>query len=261
MLKLVINLERSFERLSHMQVQFVALGIGGGWHRVAAIDGRKLSLNQIKRSASNIRDISKIICPRALSVEEIGAFLSHRKCWKQLVNSNETWALIMEDDIVFSHRAKEYLLDSSWIPLGVDIVQLFIFTKTWEAKVDKNGFKLRNGDRLFHPYYPPPVGAQAYCISRRAAKEALKLSKKIMAPVDEFLFNPISDFASYFPVYRLNPAIAMPLDNKFPSTIGVVRDKYPHSNLVRFHPLRIMKTLQFRLNTIGRTRSETFIFL
>ena len=258
MLKFVINLSRAQNRWVHMQRELGRLGIQA--QRVEAIDGRLLSPASVASLTAPLTDISKISCPRELSLGEIGAFLSHRECWKLLLDSDETWALIMEDDLGFSDRAKHYLCSSDWIPKGLDLIQVFLLKKQWQAVVDKRPIRLSSGDCLWHPYKPSPVGSQAYFISKNAARLALSLSSKIMAPVDEFLFNPISDFARQFPVYRLNPSIVIPLDEELPSTIAVNTEDYQYSKRIQNHPIRKFRKLQVRLKRLIFGKKEMFIF-
>ena len=258
MLRFVINLDKATNRWTHMQRALSRFDIE--FERISAIDGRRISKDDLAALVPPLNDLSKIICPRAVSPAEIGAFLSHKNCWKKLVDSGENWALIMEDDINFSSRARSYITSIDWIPQGLDIIQLFVFRQNWKAKVGKNKIRLSSGDMLLRPYKPSPVGAQAYFISRQAAESALEMSCKIMAPVDEFLFNPMSDFATRYPVYRLNPAVVMPLDDELPSTIGLNKTDYPFSKWIRNHPLRKIKQLQLRCRILCFSESAEFTF-
>lgn len=258
MLRFVINLDRATDRMDHMRRAIANLGIDV--ERVSAVDGKKLSPEHLKELQTPVHDISKIICPRTLTSGEVGAFLSHQECWKRLVNSDQKWALILEDDLAFSPRAKTYFETTEWVPSGIDLVQFFLFRRNWTAKVDKKIIKLVNGDSLSHPYKPSPVGAQAYLISRNAAENALKLSQTMMAPVDEFLFNPVSNFARKFPVYRLNPAVVIPLDDKLPSTIDAKKEDVSISLMMKYHPQLRLRRLQLRFKVFFNSKNEHFIF-
>ena len=258
MLRFVINLDRATDRWVYTQYSLTKNKIEA--QRVSAIDGRKLSPEQLNSLVPDLEDISKILCPRAISPGEIGAFLSHKECWRRLVSSEHNWALIMEDDLCFSSKAVDFMSTTSWIPKGINLVQLFVFKEKWEAIVDKKSFMVSNDAVLYHPYKPNPIGSQAYFISKKAAQCALNLSEKLMSPVDEFLFNPISDFARAFPVYRLNPAVVRPLDDRLPSTIGVNPESYPRSIWIQNHPLRRLRKLQIRLLTTLKGKKVTFRF-
>ena len=114
----------------------------------------------------------------------------------------------MEDDIEFSNRALCYLNDDQWIPGRGHLIQLSTLHPQPRKAIVSKLFLFPNGDRLVHPFTPIPLGTQAYIISREAAQYALKLSQSLIpAPVDVFLFHPLSIFSMKYPVYNLNPAI------------------------------------------------------
>ena len=236
MLHLVINLDRSPDRWASVNAQLAAHGILA--QRVPGIDGRRLESAFVRRITPSLSHFSKTEFPRELSLGEIGCFLSHRKCWERLVESQEEWALIMEDDIIFSKRAASYIRSPDWIPEGLGLVQIFLFGRTWKAKVEKERIALPGGDELLRPLKPYPVGCQAYFISRQVAAQALEQTLRLTMPVDEFLFSPMSRFARRHPVWRLNPAVVTTAP--FETTIGTTeRWETPRSSpLARYHPVR-----------------------
>lgn len=228
--------------------------------RVSAIDGQMLGSDEIKKITPPLTDITKISCPRELLPAEIACFLSHRKCWQKLVDSNEQWALILEDDIDFSDRAEHYLSDVDWIPQGTHIVQLHIWGKQWESQIDSKKFILQNGDELLHPCYPKALGTQAYFISRVAAEEALRLSKKISSPVDNFLSGDFSPLSCTFPTYRLNPAVVTTAD--FPSLINTAQTikSLPYSKRIKNHPLRRWGKIKLHIYCFLFTKHQIFSY-
>lgn len=237
MLRLVINLDRSPERWQMMKNSLENLGVTA--ERVSACEGKKLSQDEIKALVPPLDDIAKINCPREILPNEIGCFLSHKKCWQKLVDSEENWALILEDDIKFSSRANYYIKDTNWIPEGVDIVQLHLWGKSWETRInDKENITLKSGDELVHPIHPPALGTQAYFISKRAARDALQFSERLSCPVDNFLAGIYSRFSKLHPTYRLNPAVVTTTD--LPSSIGTKEAirLLPYSKKIKNHPLR-----------------------
>lgn len=201
MLRFVINLDHSVQRWESIKNKLDKFNIY--YERVSAVDGRKLDINKL----GVIAKVNNLLCQREITPGEIGCFLSHRMCWEKLSASNYDFALIMEDDILFSDRAGKYISNTTWIPQGIDLIQLStLFSKPYSAKVG-NIHTLNASEQLIHPLSPVPWGTQAYLISRKAAQEAVRMSEKICAPVDDFLFNPLSLYALKFPVFRLNPAI------------------------------------------------------
>lgn len=257
MLRFVINLDRSADRLSFMTQQLDELGVS--FSRISAVDGKMLSSEERRSLEPSVFSLSRAAFPRSLSSAEVGCFLSHRKCWKAITESDEDWGLIMEDDIIFSPSATYFIKDHFWIPNGIDILQLFIVDDTWNAKVSPKKYFLKGIEyHLSHPLKPTPVGGLAYIMSRKAALHALKLSERLVAPMDEFLFSPYLQFARAFPVWRLNPAIAKHAETV--STIGNHRlDETKTSLFWRTHPYRFY--LRMRLSIARRnTVSEKFIF-
>ena len=219
MLRLVINLDRCEERLRSMNTKLETFNLD--FQRVSAVDGRCID-ESTKAKLTEKKNFSKyILCRRELESSEIGCFLSHAKCWEKLLMSQEKYALIMEDDIQFSNRSYDYINNEKWIPGGGHIIQLSTLHPQPRKAIVNKICPLPNGDSLVHPITPITWGTQAYVISREAAGYALKISKSsIPAPVDAFLFHPLSTLSLRYPVYKLNPAIIIHDEiNSFESTI------------------------------------------
>lgn len=241
-LRLVINLDRSKERLESVSKQLSAQGLS--FQRIPAVDGRKLSPEQLSRLEAPYNAPEKFVFRKALWPTEIACFLSHAACWEKLVNSNCDWALIMEDDIVLSPRFKLFAASSEWIPHGVRVIQLHGFRQTFTVG---DGYPVHDTE-LLRIIRPTPLGSLAYLIHREAVAYALATYMPIPAPVDDWLFCPYSDFAKRFPPHRLLSACATTLDA--PSDIGdrTNRRRLPTSVKVRL--LRALKSGGYRLATM-----------
>lgn len=223
MLKLLINLDRSTDRLNRMKDQLNKLGIE--YSRIDAIDGSKLSDNQISQITYPLSHYeSKFRFTRELTRGEIGCFLSHRKCWSELLRSNHRFALIMEDDIKISSCAAPYLCSTTWIPADVDICQLSSLKNQLRGKISPQIIEIDSNLKLVAPLLPPPLGCQCYIISKRAAKVALSLSEKLPAPVDDFLFTLWFDIANEFTIWRTAPTLVIP-QQEVESEIGDRKQK------------------------------------
>lgn len=133
----------------------------------------------------------KLLAQEIFQKRKLDVIYHTKKCWEKLINSSSDWGLILEDDITIFPSASKYIESPSWIPKGIDLVQIFIPTNPWLALVDKKNIKLLNNATLYHPLKPSPIGCLAYFISKKAAKEAIEHSQKLSMPVDEFLF-PLS---------------------------------------------------------------------
>ena len=203
MLTLLVNLAESQERLTKMNTTLKRLGIN--YERVEAING-KLLPQEIKKEITypyNHFD-TRVRFTRELTDGEIGCFLSHRACWAKLVDSNENFALIMEDDIEISKLATKYLLNSNWIPSSVDICQLSCLEASQKGRIKDKTLYIDETISLVAPLYPIPLGCQCYLISKQAATKALSLSEKLPCPVDDFLFSPWFSMAKIFTIWRPN---------------------------------------------------------
>lgn len=211
MLRLVVNLNRSPERWKAIKAQLDCLQIPV--ERLEAVDGKLLSEEEVEKLTSSVH----FSMGRELGRGEIGCFLSHRKCWKRLLDSDEKYALVMEDDLILSDRSPKFMLSDDWIPDACDLIQLFISPNRKKYVCCHKGCGLVTGDQLWIPVSPTPIGTLAYIISREAAKVALEESQTFNLPVDEFLFVR-SLVAERFPCYRLNHAVVKLAD--IPSEIN-----------------------------------------
>ncbi len=206
MLCFVINLDSSKERFEAVKTRLSELNVK--FERISAVDGRKLSRAQREQITYPLCNKKAYIrFTRTLSPGEIGTFLSHRKCWQMLLDSQEDRAIIMEDDCVLSDRAAQYLQTDSWIPEGVDLLQLHSHLPQVKMHIRKETLSLPTGDLLIAPL-DMALGAQCYFISRKAAERAMELSQIFPAPVDDFLFTLKFEIANEFTVWRLQPSVA-----------------------------------------------------
>lgn len=228
----VINLDRSFERLQNMAQLLNKMGLS--FVRVPAVDGNLIEAQSFC-STPNWR------YPYVMTNGEIGCFLSHRRCWESLVESGEEWALILEDDCLFSDRARNYMSSTSWIPNGVDIVQLF---HTQHLTVYKETLEIQS-NQLLKLRASSPVGAFAYLISRRAAQRALDLSVTVDGPVDNFLHGDFFPLSQSYPTWRLKFGVVR-VDDKT-TTIEGRSQKNRMMNKYRLHPQRLLKKLCLKI--------------
>src|SRR5882757_3398014 len=94
---LVINLDRSSDRLAYVAAEFEGIGIS--FERIAAVDARArpdlASMQQLTGHASQSR----------LTNGEIACLLSHRACWSAIAAGEEAYVAVFEDDVVFTSEA------------------------------------------------------------------------------------------------------------------------------------------------------------
>ena len=218
MLRFVINLDSSKDRFNSISKRLGELGVS--FERISAIDGRKLPSEQIEELTYPYNHFeSRVRFPRELTKGEVGCFLSHRKCWQRLLESDEQWALIIEDDIKISDSASPFMTSTDWIPSNVDICKLSSSVPVEHGRILEETITLDGGISLVAALSPPPLGTQCYLISRKAAKTALDLSERLPAPVDVFLFSRLFEFPNVYTIWRVAPTLVVP-NEEIESDIG-----------------------------------------
>jgi len=183
---LVINLDRSVDRLAAATAEFSRIGID--FERVAGVD----AMNGVPFTSP------------PLTETEICCFLSHRRCWKAIADGPDQYGAIFEDDVVFSHDAGGVLADDTWIPPGADIIKLETFFS--RVRLGSRHVPVRNGysaRRLLGQH----LGSCGYVISKRAAHSLFRNTGRFKAPVDVALFSPSQMTAARNTIYQLMPAL------------------------------------------------------
>ncbi len=180
---LVINLDRSKDRLVQVTSEFARIGVA--FERIAAVDAAGISK-----------------APR-LTGAETACFRSHQLCWRMIADGSQPYGAIFEDDVVFGHDASSLLRSTSWVPKDADVVKLETFLDP--VRIDRQRHEVAHGysvTRLFGRHH----GAAAYILSKSAAKKLLRLTKHLRSPVDNALFDPATLTFVRLTVYQMVPA-------------------------------------------------------
>lgn len=193
---LVINLDRSTDRLAHVTAEFERAGVA--FERVAAVDALALpdlgSMPVRKRPVSQTR----------LTDGEIACLLSHRACWSAIAAGDDAYVAIFEDDVMLSEKTGPLLAGRGWIPADADIVKLETFLHRTIVGVKQvaagHGF---SASRLYDVH----MGSAGYIVSKKAAGALLGATQEICVPVDHVLFNPKLETSPGKVVYQLWPAL------------------------------------------------------
>lgn len=234
----LINLDRSTDRLKAITSVLNELTIP--FERVSAVDASQIENEELYSTTHS----PSLNYPRLLSKGEIACFLSHRKCWQKLLDSNEKWAVILEDNCEFSISSAKYLKSLDWIPRECKLIH---FSYTVNELFYRDEIRVQD-NILIKTECSSPMGTSAYAISREAAKRALELSQTISEPVDNFLFGMFSDFSREVPCWRTTNCVVKRADVK---TVidGRVRNgsRTKSSSLFSIHPLRLFQKIQISL--------------
>lgn len=257
MLRFVINLDRSKDRLKYISGLFAEMNLR--FIRMPGVDGKKLNDEKIKELTPPLASLSKACFPREISKSEIGCFLSHRKCWQSLVDSGEKWALVMEDDILFSNDAKKYIETDNWIPAECQLVQLSVSNGGRVYTVHKKQLTTSFGSKLYLAMKPHTMGTGAYFISKEAAQDAINLSQKILTSVDEFLYSPLGDFGLKHDTWKIYPPLVTNNEN-IETTQSIPENQKKSPIWVRVYPKRIYRKIKLSLRRRLAKEKINFIF-
>lgn len=172
----VINLDRSIERLKHASQQLQGVGID--FTRIVAVDGRKLSDNDINSVYDAQQNRERFYAP--LTRGEIACYMSHRKAWQQLLDSDAEAAVIVEDDIIVSSDFAQLSTAIASLPGDWDLLKL---AQPFKPKQSNKLADLGTFTLVDYRTDKPPMGACGYVISRSGATKLLA-RKSFFRPVD-----------------------------------------------------------------------------
>lgn len=172
---LVINLDRSTERLASATVAFGAFNLP--FRRLSAVDAAALTSEQIDKAYDADNNRRHYFAP--LHVGEIACFMSHRLAWRELLASDAPFAAVFEDDAVPSVRLPGVLDGLMRRSSGWDIVKLH--GSSSEAAVSLG--PIAEGTDLVRPWLVSLSGA-AYCVTRAGAGKLLRGTVPFYRPLD-----------------------------------------------------------------------------
>jgi len=202
----VINLDRSPARLQRMADRLNS--IGAAFERMPAVDGRLLSDYEIRNVYKPVAGAD------SLAPEEIGCFLSHRKCWERIASRPDAYGCVFEDDMLISKQAAPFLgEDTGWIPGGADIVKIeTVGGRVWldRAVTPMPGAFTLALLRSFH------FGCGGYIVSKAAAERLLATTRVFSDPVDHVVFNSACGIADSLKSYQVIPALCVQTKNFYP---------------------------------------------
>ena len=183
----IINLERSTVRKAYMDALLAEYKDIFDIDYVPAIDGRLMS----ESVRENVFDYGRSLLHygRRMNAGEVGCALSHRKCYTEMLDANDLYCLILEDDV--------YVVR--------DLHQLDIEAIDALANSPKPRVIYLSGDYWYFrkkslmPVYSA-VGAYAYIINRAAAELILSIDKPYSVADDWMVYKRLG-----VRLYAVNP--------------------------------------------------------
>ena len=211
----VINLKRRKERAIYMRSVCGVLGLQ--CELVNAIDGQLLDKQYlIESKISVMKGYLDPFHKRPMTYGEIGCFMSHYNIWLDILNKNQKWSIVFEDDVRFEKDfiAKFKKMFNSILENDDDDNQIdFIYLgRKREGKAEEEVWF--NNYTVYPTYSYWTIG---YLISLNGAKKLIE-SQPLdqMIPVDEYLpilYNkhPNTNWSQHFKKRNLNALSAYPV--------------------------------------------------
>nr|WP_292766256.1 glycosyltransferase family 25 protein [Mesorhizobium sp.] len=171
---LVINLDRSPDRLAFMAKQLDDLGIS--FIRLSATEGASITDVEFDRLAGTYM--------RPITRSELGCLMSHVRAWRHCIERDEP-VLVLEDDAFLSERLPAFLTEFE--RLGLQGV-INLETRGVGKRVSKGppAAVLESAVRLYR-LFVDPGGTAGYIVTPGAARTLVELSKTYAAPSDAFI--------------------------------------------------------------------------
>lgn len=188
----VINLDRHKDRLDWFMENASRVGLSVS--RLTAFDAAAASNEQ---TIANFRNGDS-----PLSNGEVACFLSHRKAWQMLIDSDADYMAIFEDDAHLSEDLAQLLI-VDLIPRNVHLLR--IEEPCGKASITRSPLHHISGRRI-HRILTRAYGTAGYIISRTCAADLLERTKTGKQPVDVFLFDDRSEVFKTYTIYQIVPA-------------------------------------------------------
>jgi glycosyl transferase, family 25 len=179
----IINLDRHSERLAHMREQLSGIP----FERISAIDGAT--------AAPTVRGLSRF---------EMACLESHRTAWRRFLDTSDTHACVLEDDVHVRPDFAETVRSEAWIPADAHSVKLDTYFQ--EVKLGKRQKTIAG--REIARLYSRHESAAAYVVTRAGALRYLEMSASAKVPADYCVF-PRNPRRLGLRIYQMIPAVAI----------------------------------------------------
>ena len=141
-----------------------------------------------------------------LSAGEVACYLSHYCLWQQVVEQQQPYLMVFEDDIYFSKSADAVLNNLDWLPSNFDVIKLetmyeeVILSKSVNVVLMHGVYQMQSSH----------MGTAGYIISQIGAKKLMMMTQEfgIERPVDHIMFEKFIEQKNS-KVYQVNPALCI----------------------------------------------------
>ncbi|OCJ02708.1 glycosyl transferase [Rhizobium sp. AC44/96] len=220
-----INLERCPDRRLHMDAMLAAQGLK--FRRVPAIDGSQLKLPVAGFDEQGY----KLRHGRKPNPFEIGCYLSHLACARELLETQKAYALILEDDLAFPADILELLSAALEDASSWDILRLSTVNKGRKYIV-----KRLTAARGLAVSLTREKGSGAYIINRRAAAWITEQLNPMRLPYD--LAFDLEHFAGLKALFVAPVPVLQTADRHSFIQNGLRQYRLPHRQRMMVMPYR-----------------------
>jgi len=227
----VINLQFEIEKKREMEL--LTLDFKEHVEFVNAVYGKELSDHYINKVYND--DACRSEIGRGLTKGEVGCALSHLECMNRLLSSDDEYALILEDDIVFDFDPDYIKKIVAHFPKYWDIVLLGHHSRYCRFESGISSIWGRHpllGKHKLVKFKERTVGGYGYIISRNGAHKWLEEYKVIFKPIDHW------EPAKNINLYGVNPPIVN-LPIKYLNSMSLLDIERTASDVVKCNKTRI----------------------
>lgn len=145
--------------------------------RFEAVDWRALTAN--KQSDFYVSKVNRSVYFRPLTAGECGCYASHVEVWRRLLDSDEPWALVLEDDVEPMQGFDDVMDAVDQLPPEWDMIKLVGRTR---EKISRRHPLVASHGLVQYRRVPSLTGA--YVISREGARKVLASRVPFGRPID-----------------------------------------------------------------------------
>lgn len=174
----VIHLRKA--TLRDPQVEWISAHAPCPFTVIDAVDGSALSQNERE---AYLRDLHEPGYPFELRLGELGAFHSHRACWKMIVEGGCRAGLILEDDLEFNPAVFSRAVE---LAMSCEIEDAYVRFPIRRRETAPSSVAADGELALIRPDVVA-LGAVGQVVGRNAARRLLAATEHFDRPIDTFL--------------------------------------------------------------------------
>lgn len=191
----VINMPKSTQRRKTTQKMLEDHNID--YEFITAVDGREMTEEKFIASVQDVNNFSR---------SQAGCGLSHVKAYHRILEGNDEFALVLEDDVLITEKDLNIFLDNIESKLDSESITLLTYYWCREGYLDLTPTNsITNNYNICKPSEIHGVGrAAAYIISKETCKKLIAFNTPLYAQADSWVVfhnkGVIKDLACVYPM-------------------------------------------------------------